>query len=213
MKVALIGATGYVGSRIMVEALQRGHEVSAIARRPEKLPLVPNLSPFKGDVFDGERLAGLLAGHDCAINAFHPGWGSIDDGALQVRGAQAILGACRRSGVPRLLQVGAAGTLEAQPGLDLLDSPAFPPGMVSGARGARAVLALLRDERDVQWSVLTPSAVLEPGRRSGSFRVGDDELLTADDGISSISLEDYAVALIDELENPQHAGQRFTVGY
>jgi putative NADH-flavin reductase len=213
MKVALIGATGYVGSRIMVEALQRGHEVSAIARRPEKLPLVPNLSPLKGDVFDGEGLTALLAGHDCAINAFHPGWGSIDDGPLQVRGAQAILGACRQAGVPRLLQVGAAGTLEVQPGLDLLDSPAFPSEMVSGARGARAVLALLRDEHDVQWSVLTPSAVLEPGRRSGSFRVGDDELLMADDGVSSISLEDYAVALIDELENPQHAGQRFTVGY
>jgi putative NADH-flavin reductase len=213
MKVALIGATGYVGSRIMIEALQRGHEVSAIARRPEKLPLVPNLSPLKGDLFDDEGLAALLAGHDCAINAFHPGWGSIDDGALQVRGAQAILRACRQAGVPRMLQVGAAGTLEVQPGLELLDSPAFPSEMVSGARGARAVLALLRDEHDVQWSVLTPSAVLEPGRRSGSFRVGDDELLTADDGISSISLEDYAVALIDELENPQHAGQRFTVGY
>jgi putative NADH-flavin reductase len=213
MKVALIGATGYVGSRIMVEALQRGHEVSAIARRPEKLPPVPNLSQLKGDVFDREGMAALLAGHDAAINAFHPGWGSFDDGALQLRGAQAILDACRQAGVPRLLQVGAAGTLEVQPGLDLLDSPAFPSEMVSGACGARAVLALLHKERDVQWSVLTPSAVLEPGRRRGSFRVGDDALLTSDVGVSSISLEDYAVALIDELENPQHAGQRFTVGY
>lgn len=213
MKVALIGATGYVGSRIMVEALSRGHEVSALARRPEKLPPVPNLTPQPCDVFDPDGLRALLAGHDAAINAFHPGWGSSDDGAQQLRGAQAILDACRGAGVARLLQVGAAGTLKMASGQDVLDSPAFPKEMVAGALGARDVLALLRAERELAWCLLTPSAVLEAGTRSGSFRVGEDELLTTDDGVSSISLQDYAVAMIDELENPQHTGVRFTVGY
>lgn len=213
MKVALIGATGYVGSRIMVEALRRGHEVSAVARRPKQLPPVPNLSAHKCDVFDQAGMQALLAGHDALINAFHPGWGSFDDGARQLRGAQALLEACRAAGVARLLQVGSAGTLLTGAGRELLEEPDFPAEMLASALGARAVLALLRAERDVAWCVLSPPALLDPGRRSGSFRVGEDGLLTADDGVSAISLEDYAVALVDELENPQHTGQRFTVGY
>lgn len=213
MKVALIGATGYVGSRIMVEALRRGHEVSAIARRPEKLPAVPNLSALRGDVFGRDGVQALLPGHEALINAFHPGWHTRDDGALQRQGAQAILDAARRAGVPRVLQVGAAGTLAVAPGLDYLDSAAFPRELLSDALGARAVLRLLRAQDALQWTVLSPSAVLEPGARSGSFRVGEDDLLSDEAGVSAISLEDYAVALIDELENPQHTGRRFTVGY
>jgi putative NADH-flavin reductase len=213
MKVALIGATGYVGSRIMVEALQRGHEVSAIVRHPHKLPAVTNLTPLCGDVCDSSALAALLAGHDAVIDASYPGWHLADPAALQLQGAQGLLGAARLAVMPRLLLVGAAGTLATASGADLLDTPAFPAEMRAGALGARAVLALLNGEEQLAWTVLTPPALLDPGQRSGSFRVGDDQILVDEQGESAISLQDFAVAMIDELENPQHVRQRFTVGY
>lgn len=213
MKVALIGATGYVGSRMMIEALQRGHEVTAIARRPEKLPSVTNLSTAKGDVFDTNGIAALLTGHDVVIDAFNPGWDAKDGGALQLQGAQSIINAAKQAGIQRLLVVGNAGTLEIAPRLDLQDTGEFPREMKATARASRAVLQQLRNEEELQWTVLTPPAVLEPGERTGSFRLDDDQLITDEHGLSKISLEDYAVAMIDELENPQHVGQRFTIGY
>jgi len=213
MKVALIGATGYVGSRMMVEALQRGHEVTAIARHPERLPAVPQLHPAQGDVFDQEAIATLVAGHDAVIDAFHPGWGIPGSGERQLAGEQAIIAAVKQAGVARLLLVGSAGTLEIAPHLDLLDAAEFPQEMKATARASRTVLRQLRDDPDLQWTVLTPPAILDPGQRTGSFRLDDDQLITDEHGLSNISLEDYAVAMIDELENPQHAGARFTIGY
>lgn len=213
MKVALIGATGYVGSRMMIEALQRGHEVTAIARHPERLPQVLQLHPAQGDVFDQEAIATLVAGHDAVIDAFHPGWGTSESGERQLAGEQAIIAAVKQAGIARLLLVGSAGTLEIAPHLDLLDTAEFPEEMKATARASRAVLQQLRSEENLQWTVLTPPAILEPGQRTGSFRLDDDQLITDEHGLSKISLEDYAVAMIDELENPQHAGQRFTIGY
>ena len=213
MKVALIGATGYVGSRMMVEALQRGHEVTPIARHPERLPAVPQLYPACGDVFDQDAIATLVAGHDAVIDAFHPGWGLPGSGERQLAGEQAIIAAVKQAGVARLLLVGSAGTLEIAPHLDLLDTAEFPQEMKATARASRTVLRQLRSEVELQWTVLTPPAILDPGQRTGSFRLDDDQLITDEYGLSKISLEDYAVAMIDELENPQHAGQRFTIGY
>ena len=213
MKVALIGATGYVGSRVMVEALQRGHEVTAIARNPGRLPSVPQLNAVKGDIFDPDAIATLVAGHDAVINAFHPGWGTPESGSRQLSGEQAVIAAVKQAGIARLLAVGCAGTLEIAPRLDLLDTAEFPQAMKGTARASRAVLRQLRDEPDLQWTVLTPPALLEPGERTGSFRLEDDQLITDENGLSKISLEDYAVAMIDEMENPQHVGRRFTIGY
>ncbi len=213
MKVALIGATGYVGSRMMIEALRRGHEVTAIARHPERLPPVPQLSPVCADVFERDVIARLVAGHDAVIDAFHPGWGSVASGERQLSGAQTIIAAVKQAGVARLLVVGSAGTLEIAPRLDLQDTAEYPNEMKASARAARAVLRQLRSEEELQWTVLTPPAILEPGERTGSFRLDDDQLITDDEGRSKVSLEDYAVALIDELENPQHVGRRFTIGY
>ena len=213
MKVALIGATGYVGSRMMIEALQRGHEVTAITRHPERLPAVPQLYPACGDVFEQDAIATLVAGHDAVIDAFHPGWGMPDSGERQLAGEQAIIAAVKQAGVARLLLVGSAGTLEIAPHLDLLDTAEFPQEMKATARASRVVLRQLRSEVELQWTVLTPPAILDPGQRTGSFRLDDDQLITDEYGLSKISLEDYAVAMVDELENPQHAGQRFTIGY
>jgi len=213
MKVALIGATGFVGSRMMVEALQRGHEVTAIARDLGHLPSVPQLYPASANVFDWEAIASLVVGHDAVIDAFHPGWGTPDSGALQLSGAQAIVAATKQAGIPRLLVVGSAGTLKIAPCLDFLDTGEYPHEMKATARASRELLRQLRREEELQWTVLTPPAVLEPGARTGSFRLDDDKLVVDENGLSTVSLEDYAVAMIDELENPQHVGQRFTIGY
>lgn len=213
MKVAMIGATGYVGSRMMIEALQRGHEVTAIARNLEQLPPVPQLHAVRGDVYDQNEIAALVAGHDAVIDAFHPGWGTPDSGERLLSGEQAIIAAVKQAGIARLLMVGSAGTLEIAPRLDLLDTGEFTEEMKATARASRAVLQQMRSEEELQWTMLTPPAVLQPGQRTGSFRLDDDQLITDEQGLSNISLEDYAVAMIDELENPQHVGQRFTIGY
>jgi hypothetical protein len=213
MKVALIGATGFVGSRMMVEALQRGHEVTAIARDLVRLPSIPQLYPASADVFDRDAIASLVAGHDAVIDTFHPGWGTLDSGARQLSGAQEIVAATKQAGIPRLLVVGSAGTLEIAPCLDLLDTGEYPSEMKATARASRALLHQLRNEEELQWTVLTPPAVMEPGLRTGSFRLDEDKLVVDENGLSTVSLEDYAVAMIDELENPQHVGQRFTIGY
>jgi uncharacterized protein len=213
MKVALIGATGYVGSRVMIEALRRGHQVTAMVRRPERLPQVPQLEAVRADVFDGAAMAALVAGHDAVIDAFHPGWGSPASGERQLLGAQTIIGAVRQAAVARLLLVGNAGTLTSGAAGDLLDSVGYLAAMKPAAYAARAVLRELRGQNSVQWTVLTPPATLEPGTRTGTFRLDDDSLIRDHEGVSGISLEDYAVAMIDELENPRYLNQRFTIGY
>lgn len=197
----------------MVEALQRGHEVTAIARNVGRLPAVPQLAPVCGDVFNQGTITALIAGHDVVIDAFHPGWGGVESGTRQMLGGQSIIAATKQAGIARLLVVGCAGTLEIAPRLDLLDTAEFPQEMRDAAHAGRATLQHLREEQVLQWTVLTPPAILEPGTRTGSFRLDDDRLVTDDSGLSSISLEDYAVAMIDEMENPQHVRQRFTVGY
>ena len=213
MKIALIGATGFVGSAILQEALERGHEVTAIVRHPEKLPPHAQLHPQKGDVYNADDVARLVAGHEAVISAFNPGWGNPDIYKLQVKGVRSIIDGVKKAGVKRLLLVGGAGSLEVKPGVQALDLPGFPAEYKQGALSTREALNMLRKESALDWSFLSPSADLAPGQRTGKFRLGMEQMLSDADGQSRISTQDYAVAMIDEVERPAHIRQRFTVGY
>jgi putative NADH-flavin reductase len=213
MKIAVIGATGFVGSAILQEALQRGHEVTAIVRHTEKVKPHPKLRPHKADVQKGDEVTRSVAGHDVVISAFNPGWTNPNMYDLQVRGTRAIIDGVKKAGVKRLLFVGGAGSLEVMPGVQSVDLPEFPAEYKQGALATREALNLLRNEPSLEWSFLSPSANLFPGQRTGKFRLGTDQLLADTQGKSRISVEDYATAMIDEVEKPKHIRRRFTVGY
>ena len=218
MKVALVGATGFVGAKILEEALSRGHQVTAIARRTDALPGQPGVTVAKVDVQDVEALADVLRGHHAVISAFNPGRGTPGDGVYDafVAGHKAIIAAVKRSGVTRYLAVGGAGSLKTAEGVEMIDSPSFPEEYrpyLGGIRGTREQYYLLKAEPELDWVFVAPSAFLQPGQRTGKYRVGKDHLLVDSQGESRISLEDYAVAMVDELERPAHHRERFTVGY
>ncbi|MGE3976338.1 MAG: NAD(P)-dependent oxidoreductase [Nitrospira sp.] len=213
MKIALIGATGFVGSAILKEALARGHEVTAIVRHPEKLQPHPKQHSQKGDVNNADEVARLVAGHDAVISAFSPGSTNPDIYKQQVKGTEAIIKGVKQAGVKRVLWVGGAGGLEIKPGVQSVDTPEFPKDWKQGSLATREALNLLRKEPSLDWSYLSPSADLSPGQRTGKFRLGADQLLVDAKGQSHISVEDYAMAMIDEVEEPRHIRQRFTVGY
>jgi putative NADH-flavin reductase len=213
MKIALIGATGFVGSAILKEALDRSHEVAAIVRNPDKLPPQAKLHPKKGDVYNEDEVLRLVTGHEAVISAFNPGWSNPDIYKQQVKGARSIINGVKKAGVKRLLFVGGAGSLEVKPGVQSVDLPEFPAEYKQGALATREALNLLRKEPGLDWSFLSPSADLFPGQRTGKFRLGTDQLLADAKGESRISVEDYAMAMIDEVEKPKHIRRRFTVGY
>ena len=212
MNIALIGATGFIGSALLKEALSRGHRVSALVTQPHKLAPSANLDPVKSDVNATDALAAQLKGHDAVMSAFS-GHAQADTEAYYLRGMRSIIAATRQAGVSRLLVVGGAGSLEVAPGVQLLDTPQFPAAHKASAEGARQALHLLRGEDDLDWTMLSPSALIAPGERTGRYRLGRDQLIRNAAGESRISAEDYAVAFVDELEKPAHPRQRFTVGY
>jgi len=212
MNIALIGASGFIGSALLAEALSRGHRVTGLVGRPERLGAHPLLTAVQADVLDTAALAAQLKGHDAVLTAFS-GHAQQDVAGYYLKGFNAILQATRDAGVPRLLAVGGAGSLEVAPGLQLLDTPEFPAAYKGSAEGARQALALLRAEPALDWTMLSPSAIIEPGQRTGQFRLGTDQLLANAAGDSRISVQDYAVAMLDELERPAHSRRRFTVGY
>jgi putative NADH-flavin reductase len=213
MKIALIGATGYVGAALLEEALNRGHQVTALVRHPEKLAQHANLTAQQASVHDVAALAEQLRGHDVVLSAFNPGWGLADIREQFIAGSRAITSATKAAGVERLLVVGGAGSLYVAPGQQLIDTPNFPAEYKEGAEGARQALNLLRDEQELQWTFLSPAALLQPGPRTGQFRIGGEQLLMDGDAPAHISVADLAVALLDEAEQPQHIRQRFTVAY
>jgi putative NADH-flavin reductase len=155
----------------------------------------------------------LVVGHDAVISAYSPGRDVPDIYQQHVSGYRKIIDGVKEAGVKRLLVVGGAGSLEVAPGVQLVDTPQFPEQWKAGALAAREVLYLLRDESELEWTFLSPSNMIAPGERTGRFRLGTDQLLTDANGQSWISLEDYAVAMLNELEDPKHIRQRFTVGY
>lgn len=234
MKIVLIGASGFVGSYILTEALSRKHIVSAFVRHPEKLTgdenllqkiedifenkpkkdiKLHNLIPYKGDIFNIEELAEIVAADDAVISAYNPGWSNPDIYNLQVKGSRCIIDAVKMAGVRRLLMVGGAGSLEVSPDVQLVDTPEFPQQCKQGALAMREALNMLKKEHELQWTFLCPAAILEPGERTGHYRIGTDQLIVDANGVSKISTQDYAKAMIDELENPEHVNKRFTVGY
>lgn len=202
MRVALIGATGSAGSRILHELVQRGHQVTAIVRNPERVPSLPGVTAKQGNVLDQRQIANLVAGHDAVISAIH----------FTASDPHKLIGAVRQSGVSRYLVVGGAGSLEVAPGVRLIDTHRIPAAVKPEASAGVAFLDMLHEEQQLDWTFLSPSVMFIPGTRTGKFRLGKDKLLSNEQG-SSISFEDYAMALVDELEAPRHVRQRFTVGY
>lgn len=201
-RIALIGATGNVGSRLLDELVSRGHQVTAIGRDPAKVAARPGVSAARADIHDQAGLAAVLRGHDAVISAVR----FLDSDP------DVLLAAVRSAGVPRYLVVGGAASLLVAPGKRLLDQPDFPEAYKAEATRGAAFLDALRQVQDLDWSFLSPSAMFVPGERTGRFRLGKDELLKGEQG-SSISYEDFAIAMVDELEKPAHSRQRFTVGY
>lgn len=212
MKIALIGATGFIGSRLLNEALSRGHRVTALVSRPERVQGGQNVIAVHTDVADTSALAAQLEGHDAVVSAFS-GHAQSDVYDYYLRGIQSIIAAAKQAKIPRLLVVGGAGSLEVAPGVQVVDTPDFPAQWKASAEGARQALNLLKQEQQLDWTMLSPAALIEPGSRTGKFRLGTDQLLVDGQGQSRISLEDYAVAMIDELEKPAHQRRRFTVAY
>jgi uncharacterized protein len=203
MKVAHIGGTGKVGSKILEELLRRDHKVTVISRHPEKALPNSNVTAVRGDIAEPEQLAALLKGHDAIISSapFLPGSSSR------------LLDAIHQSGVIRYIAVGGAGSLEIAPGKLLKDSGQIPAEWLPAINEGAALLKLLRADTQLDWTFFSPAAVIGPGARTGQFRLGRDQLITGKEGKSAISYDDYAIALVDELEKPQHIRTRFTIGY
>jgi uncharacterized protein len=203
MKIAIAGASGRAGSRITAELARRGHHVTAIARNPDQIERLAGVTAVKGDVLDQVGLARLWSGHDAAVSSVH----------FTASDPDKLIGAARDSKVGRYLVVGGAGSLEVAPGVRLVTTPGFPAQYKAEAEKGAAFLDLLRLQKDLNWTFLSPSALFIAGERTGKFRLGTDQLLTDASGKSWISFEDFAVALADEPERPAHLKARFTVGY
>lgn len=211
-KIALIGATGFVGSAILKEAAARGHLVTALVRHPEKVGKLNNVTAVQADVADTDALATLLAGHDIVISAYNPGWSDPNIRENHITGSRSITEASRKAGVRRLIAVGGAGSLSIN-GRQLVDSPDFPAEWKQGALGAREALNELRTENDLDWTFVSPAIILQPGERTGKYRLGADEPIFDDKGESKISVADLAVAIVDEAEQGKHIRKRFTAAY
>jgi putative NADH-flavin reductase len=203
MKIAVVGASGNAGSRIVAELSRRGHHVTAIARNPDKIAVLPQVTAVQGDAHAQGALTDLLSGHDVAISSIH----------FLASDPAKLIGAAKASGIGRYLVVGGAGSLEVAPGVRLVTTPGFPPQYKAEAEKGAAFLDLLTLEKDLNWTFLSPSALFTGGERTGKFRLGKDDLLVSAEGRSWITFEDYAIAFIDELEKPAHSRQRYTIGY
>lgn len=211
MKIALIGASGFVGSAILKEAASRGNTVTAIVRTPSKVESLDGVTAVKTDITDIPALKTAIADADVVISAFNGGWGDPQIYAKHTAGSKAIVEAAKAAG-KRVIVIGGAGSLEID-GKQLVDGPDFPAAYKDGALAARDALADLRKESGLEWSFLSPAIMLAPGQRTGTFRLGGDQPVFDASGQSTISVEDLAVAVIDEAEHPAHTGKRFTLGY
>ncbi|USW94892.1 NAD(P)-dependent oxidoreductase [Pseudomonas proteolytica] len=202
-KIAIIGATGRAGSQLLEEALRRGHTVTAIARNTGAIAARPGLTVKQADALDAHALQQAISGSDVVISAAH----------FATLPAAAVLGPVKQAGVKRLLVVGGAGSLLLPGGGRVIDSEGFPAEYKAEASAGAAFLDTLRQEKTLDWTFLSPSAEFVETERTGTFRLGQDDLLVSSEGRSWISFADFAIALIDEVETPKHSRQRFTVGY
>jgi putative NADH-flavin reductase len=213
MKIALIGATGFVGKDLLQEAISRGHSVTALVRNIDKVEKRDGVKAVKVDVLDVADLAEKLKGHDVVLSAYNPGWGVADIQAIHIKASKAISAATRKAGIKRLIVVGGAGSLLNQEGKQFVDGPDFPAEYREGALGARQALNDLKAENGLDWSFISPPFALVPGPRTGTYRLGKDNPVFNAEGDSTISVADLAVAIVDEAETGKHTQQRFTVGY
>lgn len=209
MNVALFGATGHAGTRILKELLARGHQVTVIVRDPATLPSQPGVTTRQGDLFDENQVAEAVRGTQAVISAYGSGLNSPDD---LVGATEKLVAGLKAAGVQRLLMVGGAGSLEVSPGMQLVDSGYLPVEWKPIALAHRTALQVLRAS-DLDWTSVCPAAFFEPGQRTGVFRLGTDNLVANEKGESRVSMEDYAIAMVDELETHAHPRQRFSVGY
>lgn len=213
--VVLIGASGFVGTAILNELLHRGNKVTAIVRNPEKITINDsNLVVFKADVSNVEALTNICKGKDAVISAYNPGWTNPNIYEETLKNYPVILKAVKQAGVKRLLCVGGAGTLFCAPGIRVVDAGVIPAEIMGGVKSlGEFYLNSLCNEKEIDWVFFSPAGTLEPGQRTGIFRLGKDDLIVDENGNSHISVEDYAVAMIDELEQENHHQERFTIGY
>ena len=209
MNVVLYSATGMIGSRILKELISRGHNVTAVVRDPSKVPAHPSVAALKGDIFDADDVAAKATGVDAVISAYGPGTGDVND---MVKATRSLIAGLHKADSRRLIVVGGAGSLFVAPGVDVIASGHLPEAYMAIAIAHRDALKLLQDS-DLIWTYFSPAAFIQPGERTGKFRLGLTSLIADEKGNSSISAEDYAVALVDELETPKHLHQQFTIGY
>jgi uncharacterized protein len=210
-KIMLIGSNGMIGQRILAEALNRGHHVTALVRDTSGTgEHRKDLDYHTGDLFKPDSVAVAAVGHDVVVSAYGPGKG---DPNLVVKAAHSLIEALTRVEPIRLIAVSGAGSLEVKPGLQLVDAPDFPAEWKAIALAHREALDVFRKAgmAEFDWTAVSPAALIEPGTRTGHYRTGTDQLLVDDKGKSYISAEDFAVAVVDEIENPRFRGQRFTV--
>ena len=220
-KVALIGASGFVGSAILRELLDRGYQVEALVNHPEKIKVSTTaLTVKKVDVSDEKSLTEALRGYDSVISAYNPGWANPNIYEDTLTNYPKILEAAKKAGVKRLLRVGGAGTLFVKPGVRLIDTGTLPEAWVPGVKSlGEFYLNTLMNEDDIDWVFFSPAGNLGdmgakgPGKRTGVYRLGKDDMIFDKDGNSFISVEDYAKAMVDELAAPAHHKERFTIGY
>lgn len=213
--VVLIGASGFVGTAILNELLNRGHKVTAIVRDPAKVTASnPNLKVIQADVTDTDVLIEASKGKDAVISAYNPGWKNPNIYEETLKNYPLIVDSVKKAGVERLLIVGGAGTLFYAPEKMVMDADDVPAKLLPGIKSlGEFYLNTLRKENDIDWIFLSPAANMTPGERTGKFRIGKDDLVVDVNGDSNISVEDYAVAMVDELEQKHHHKERFTIGY
>lgn len=211
--IVLIGSTGMIGQRILAEALARGHNITALVRETSRTgEHRANLTYRTGDIFNPDTVAAAAVDHDVVVSAYGP---STGDAQLIVKAAHSLIEALTRVEPIRLVAVSGAGSLEVKPGLQLVDTPDFPAAWKPAALAHREAIDVYRKAgfAEFDWTAVCPSAVIEPGTRTGHYRTATDQLIVDAQGNSRISAEDFAVAIVDEIEKPKFVEQRFTVGY
>jgi putative NADH-flavin reductase len=213
MKIALIGATGFVGSAILNELADRKHEITAIARTPKD---TANAKWAAADIFNVDALAEILKGHDAVVNAYNPGWTNPNIYDDFLAGSKTIQEAVKKSGVKRFITIGGAGSLYVAPDLQAVDTPDFPKEIFPGANAARHYLNIIKEEKDLDWAFFSPAFEMHAGTktgRTGKYRLGLENPVFNDEQRSILSVEDLAVVIADEVETPKHHQVRFTAGY
>lgn len=215
MKIAIIGATGFVGSKLVKEAADRGLQVTAIARNAEKTE-TGNINKVSVDVNNVDELSEVLKGHDTVISAYNAGWTNPNIYEDFLAGSRAIQEASKRAGVKRLIVIGGAGSLYTEENQQLVDTEGFPAEIKPGALAARDYLNILKEEKELDWAFFSPAIEMHPGittGRTGKYRLGKDHPVVDENNVSKLSAEDVAVVLIDEAQHPKHHHQRFTAAY